>query len=50
MFLLLTTKSVSPLILAVGTEPLIEPVSKPKSIRACSKLGSGINVFWLKAK
>ena len=32
----------------VGTEPLIGAVSYPKSIKPCSKLGSGISVIWLK--
>ena len=36
------------LILAVGIEPLIGAVSYPKSIKACSKLVSGICVIWLK--
>ena len=48
MFLLITSNSVTTIILAVGTRPSIGRVSKPNSIRASSKLGSGINVFWLK--
>ena len=41
---------VMPLIFAVNTWPSISPESRSKSVKACSKLASGIAVFWLKQK
>ncbi len=44
IFLLETSKLLIELIFAVVTTPSIGAVSYPKSIRACSKLASGIEV------
>lgn len=48
IFLFETSKVVTPLIFAVNTWPSTSPESNANSIKARSKLGSGMSVFWLK--
>ena len=43
-----TSKVVTPLRFAVNTWPSTSPESNANSIKARSKLGSGMSVFWLK--